>query len=1037
MSIGSSWVRVKSGTPCPVCKKTDWCAVTADGQLARCQRVEQGAFRIDTDVNGTPYYLHRLTDAARPAVVLPLPSRSDTKRADPDTLHLVYEAFLAQLVLSKSHRENLRRRGLSDPDIDHRQYRSLPRQGRAKLARDLAERFGVETLLSVPGFVQRNKDGRHYLTIFGNPGLLVSVRDTAGRIAALKVRRDDDGTRSRYSYLSSAKHGGPGAGAPVHVPRGVTGPCREIRLTEGELKSDVATSCSKMPTLGVNGVAAKAALPVLRELQAKTVRLAFDADAAQNKFVARALSDAYDQLLVEGFAVEVERWAAEHKGIDDALAAGAAIEVLTGDQARSHIVEMLALATAGEPLPPPSPLDRLDNVLAEGGTEALFHDAALLKALAHLAHADPAEFACKRAVLKNAGVALRDLDRVLAPYRQAQRAAQPTLTSASDYRVNNGCLAWVRPTRDGPVETALANFRASIVEEVSLDDGAEKSVRLIVEGALQDGTALPRVEVRAEDFGRMEWVLPSWGTRAVIAAGRGVADHLRCAIQSLSGNVPCRTVYGHLGWRRVAERWLYLHAGGAIGGDGPAADISVSLPDALAHYVFPEPPSDERLRTAIRASLALLDLGSRRITFVLLSAVYRAVLGSVDFALHFVGESGAFKTEVSTLALQHFGAGMHSRNLPASWGSTGNFLEALAFVAKDALLLIDEFTPQNGHADIARLHREAERLFRAQGNSAGRQRMRRDGSLAPSRSPRGLILSTGEEEPRGQSLRARLLTLEIEKADKHRKGDIDRAKLTTAQELAAKGAYAEAMAGFVRWLARRYEVVRDRLATDRAKLREQAAVAGEHARTAGIVADLALGLRYCLEYAEASGAIDSDRRRKLWEEGWTSLRDSGSAQRETIEDEEPTACFLRLLRGAIACGRAHLANAKGDYPEAPSAWGWREDDARQPPTWKPQGARIGWIDGGAVLLEPTASYGAAQEMAHRQGHALPVTARTLWKRLFDRGLLASRDEKRQRNTIRRTLESVKDRDVLHLRMEALFTPGEAAEEDVQEAPIPF
>ena len=44
------------------------------------------------------------------------------------------------------------------------------------------------------------------------------------------------------------------------------------------------------------------------------------------------------------------------------------------------------------------------------------------------------------------------------------------------------------------------------------------------------------------------------------------------------------------------------------------------------------------------------------------------------------------KTELAALAQQHFGPGMDARHLPASWSSTGNAIEGLAFAAKDALL---------------------------------------------------------------------------------------------------------------------------------------------------------------------------------------------------------------------------------------------------------------------------------------------------------------------------------------------------------------
>ena len=75
---------------------------------------------------------------------------------------------------------------------------------------------------------------------------------------------------------------------------------------------------------------------------------------------------------------------------------------------------------------------------------------------------------------------------------------------------------------------------------------------------------------------------------------------------------------------------------------------------------------------AVRASLRFLDLGPDRITVPILAAVYRAAAAGADSSGCLTGETGAFKTELAALAQQHYGQGMNSRNLPASWLSTGN-----------------------------------------------------------------------------------------------------------------------------------------------------------------------------------------------------------------------------------------------------------------------------------------------------------------------------------------------------------------------------
>src|SRR5262249_24070742 len=141
----------------------------------------------------------------------------------------------------------------------------------------------------------------------------------------------------------------------------------------------------------------------------------------------------------------------------------------------------------------------------------------------------------------------------------------------------------------------------------------------------------------------------------------------------------------------------------------------------------------------------------------------RAVFGEADFALHLAGETGALKSELAALHQQHFGATMNRLQLPGAWSSTGNALESLAFQAKDTLFVIDDFAPQGSGADVARYHAAADRVFRAAGNHAGRSRLDSTAKLREPKPPRALILSTGEDIPRGQSVRARLLILELPK----------------------------------------------------------------------------------------------------------------------------------------------------------------------------------------------------------------------------------------------------------------------------------
>lgn len=283
------WKTVSRQCPCDVCGKPDWCAVHANGAWALCRRVDNGTGLRKVDKAGGAYWLYRLDGHAicrQPLIELPSPPL--VLCADPLTLDRVYRALLGRLPLSPTHRQALRQRGLADVEILRRRYRTLAITGRARLAKRLVDLWGADVCAQVPGFYVAERNGQRWWSLAGAAGLLIPVRAVDGHIVALKVRADAPGQGHKYTYLSSAKHDGPGPGAPIHVPLHAPSPVVPVRLTEGELKADVATALSGVLTIAVPGVSVwRQALPVLQSLQAQQVLLAFDADWRTNPMLHR------------------------------------------------------------------------------------------------------------------------------------------------------------------------------------------------------------------------------------------------------------------------------------------------------------------------------------------------------------------------------------------------------------------------------------------------------------------------------------------------------------------------------------------------------------------------------------------------------------------------------------------------------------------------------------------------------------------------------------------------------------------------------
>ncbi len=564
--------------------------------------------------------------------------------------------------------------------------------------------------------------------------------------------------------------------------------------------------------------------------------------------------------------------------------------------------------------------------------------------------------------------------------------------SGKPYYIKDNQIFMVKTTKESVEEIPLSNFAAQIIVEEIHDDDAERKTYFTIEGTLSDGNPLPEILVPADQYNALKWPIENWGSQAVIYAGTS-KDHLRAAIQLLSGNVPQRTIYTHCGWREIGGQWVFLHNDGGIGTEGPVSGVRVALDGRIGNFQLTDPPTGKELIECVHASLQIFDLAPITIAAPIFSAIFRAPLGEMvtnDISIFLTGRTGGQKTELSALAQAHYGSNFDGRHLPGSWQSTDNSLEREAFLLKDGVFVVDDYVPLGTSAETAKLNRKADRLLRGQANSAGRSRLRPDGGKGAEYHPRGVIISSGEDLPRGQSLRARLFAIEVTP------GDVDLQKLTEAQENAASGLLAQAMAGYVQWLAPQVNKFKETLPARQKELRDLARTGDvQHDRAPDIRASLALGFEMFLEFAQAVGAITEEEKAKLWQDGWDALTAAAKAQKTLQAEEDFADKFVELLTDAFSAGRAHLVDAKtGGVPKNAEYWGWR----RCKPVLggqsghkekKAQGEFIGWVQGDDLMLEPSSTFRAIKKFAVEQNENLPITKNTLWKRLCEKGYLAS------------------------------------------------
>ncbi|MBK8999622.1 MAG: DUF3854 domain-containing protein [Myxococcales bacterium] len=766
-----------------------------------------------------------------------------------------------------------------------------------------------------------------------------------------------DGAEGGAKFMAPPGRGAPIYDAVVVTEREVAGP---LVVTEGPIKA-LALVASGIRGIGLGG--AETGLTKEHkldpswdsiEIPAEGVVLLPDADINDNYGVmrgtarlARALTEAHPEL-----TVKLARLPGPGKrGPDDHLAEH-------GAEALRVIVEK---ATSTRPSGMARNLAELDKDERSRRIAQLLEDKFFLVSVIVWAEA---ENFLVRELFKKGG-AVKALDKALkdtaAALRQANRYQDPT---TGIYRMRDGKFWVVKP--DGS-EEQLTNFTARITREKKHDDGVEETLVLTIRMTRDNGDDLGEHNVPADEFGAgRAWVVRHFSASAVVFGTPGAMGHTRAAIQMLSGEREKVHAYSHTGYRELVDatgqkKLVYLHAEGAIGGDG----VVVCVDPALARYRFPDKAED--VRGAVLMSLRMLDVAVDRISCPLLGTTYLAPLThwiQINFVKWSWGPTGSFKTSVEAVGQSHYGD-FDGDNMPAGWTSTPAWLEYLLSRTKDAVTTIDDFVPKSTH-EQDEMRRKAAQIVRSVGNNSSRGRMRADLTARPDRPPRCLCIVTGEEILAGESSTARTLVVRYEK-------NLVRRDVLTELQLNAKR-LPHAMRGYIEYLISQDAWLRAHAKERVRQLRAEFANDQVHARQPGICARLMFAAEVFAGYAMSIGVFDQVEANAFLARFRAGLLAASTEHATTVEERKPVTRFANMLAGLVAQGRVRI-----------------ENDAQTQPMMMAGETFIGCRDGDRLRLLPEPTFRAVTSAMRDAGDHFPVSSETLWAEFRTLGFLAEHE----------------------------------------------
>lgn len=577
------------------------------------------------------------------------------------------------------------------------------------------------------------------------------------------------------------------------------------------------------------------------------------------------------------------------------------------------------------------------------------------------------------------------------------------LSDCETYEIIDGAFYQHRANKEGAFSIKLCDGVCWIVEKIVFEDDLTDRSFFRLEGARQDGAYLPTIDVSLAKFNALAWITEEWGEKIIVRPGNSIKDNLRVAILTYStryGDIPLQRVFKMTGWKQIAGEWLYLTGSGAVGKNGLDTSIKVDLGHGhLKKYSLPSPPIVGQLKDDFLVIDDLLDICPNRpeVGAALFSAIFRAVLGechTIDFAVFFHGQTGSMKSATTAIALGFFG-NFDSRSFPASFSDTGADMEAKGHQLKDSIYAIDDFKPAVNLAEAAKLYSKTENFIRNTGNGAGRGRRNSDMTAKAAPFNRSLTIMSGEDIPRGQSILARMLVLELNQKD------VDLERLTRLQQAAKEDRLSRIMAAYLQWLAARLDSLKTTLPEKIILLRDatvQENRIDSHTRAPEMFANLVIGAATFFDFIADVGLLAVKRKEERLLPIKAALVTAFKSQASYQQEQNEVDRFAELLRSVLISGAGHIAQAERNAPPAirGHAYGWTklEDVAGDPnkEKWQPNGPLFGWsyADGDKdwqIWLDKGVAYQLAFEFARKSGDPFLMSAQTLWRRMNDRKLL--------------------------------------------------
>ena len=558
---------------------------------------------------------------------------------------------------------------------------------------------------------------------------------------------------------------------------------------------------------------------------------------------------------------------------------------------------------------------------------------------------------------------LSKISKVTPPKNPIYRDTLKKFQNIEDYTIDKKGRVVSYPKGDKPLRI-VSNYVIIPEKQIIRDNGEDKEGEVLVHGLLEGGEKLPQVNTSINSLVNLDFVPIKWGIIPYISSGTINKESIRVITQQLSRNIETEVTYTHLGWTIDNEgNLMYLHSEGAVGRN----DVNVDINENLSKYKLPS--SIKNKEKALMATLDFLDVCDNSITVPLLAITYLAPLVSIaesigrtpNFIIWMHGLTGSRKTSLALAILNHFGD-FTSNTPPATFKDTHNSIEVKMFLAKDSLLVIDDFHPGVDSVQARQMKSTAEKILRNYGDRIGRSRMNSNMGLNKTFKPRGLAIVTGEDLPNGTSSTARFIGIEV------KRDSVNLEKLTEIQN--NHELLSEAMSLYIQWIGNNEDVIKDLILKYIDESRKIFIPNSSHGRIGEGISWLYVGLKIFQTFMQEEMSESYVKLENLDNIYSSALDIVMENQIKLYKKQEIENVFIEALEELINTNKVYLVDLNEDNNEIIY-----------------QGKFIGYKDKEFLYLHDSTIYGEVNTFLSKKNESLNISMDALLKILRDKGMI--------------------------------------------------